>query len=264
LSKNAIFAMLAIEKMKLTHLFIIVYFTIASCSFAQVANHDGFTYFTKYNAQLISPEKSRKHVISIGTGVHVFTNEMSDRFTSITDGYINQTVPFVRVSLGYHYLFLKQKKLTFFSKKRYEFSGFSIYANAYGAQLSKSTYTSTDFLADSFNLNQNELIIPHYELRFTYTNPFMSYRGKALNFYLLHEFGLSVFQSTRNPILNSNSRETEIYVNLVPLSLKLGKRPIFFKTTVNLARSNNLLQLQKIKGSIGLEFQIYFYKTEKK
>ena len=250
--------------MKISNLLVLIFALGSFLSLSQKPNHAGFSYFSKYNSNLISSETSMKHVFSLGLGVTEFTSKLNEPSTRIIRGNRDNQVLSYRVGLGYHYLFLKNKKLTVFSKSRFEFSGFSVYANIYGNNLQAGTYTQTESVLDSFNILKSRRDIPQIEVRFTYTNPFISYRGKVFNFYFLHEFGLSIMRGTTNTITKPNDKNISTLVNIIPLSLKFGKRPIFFKSSINFALNSKLLQKEKIKGSIGLEMQIYLYKTKNK
>jgi len=250
--------------MKAVTAFLFLVVVCVNSVIAQTPNHNGFTYFTKYEDRLISEETLQKHTFSIGTGLSGYTSEVSLPIREADYGELGDIVPTFRIGVGYHFIFLKKKKLTIFSKNRLEFSGFSVYLNAYNNYLNEELYTPTQSISDSLpRLTKNQLITPQAELRVTYTNPTISYRGKAINFYFLHEFGLSFFREMPVDWLQRNELQTNVFANIVPLSIKFGRRPIFLKSSFNLAFGNNLLKAQKIKGTAGFELQIYFFKTKK-
>ncbi|MFK8044508.1 MAG: hypothetical protein AB8B72_03365 [Crocinitomicaceae bacterium] len=244
-------------------LFLISFF--AQVALSQTPNNRGFTYFSEYENRLISDETLQKHVFSIGTGVTLATSEVTAPLYPVREGNnIEDIRPLFRLGVGYHYAFLKKKKLAIYSKERTELSGFGAYANIYATPINDDLYTQTKKLDDTIRPPFKDTVLtPRYELRLTYTNTALSFRGKMINFYFLHEFGLSFSRGTKNALLSPNTLTNSTFANIVPLSIKFGRRPIFFKSAFNFAFDNKLLQLAKIRGTVGFELQIYFYKTKK-
>ncbi len=250
---------------KICFTFLILFFT--SNLFSQKANNRDFTYYSKYNKRLVSYESVQRHIFSVGTGLTGFSTEALAPAIKITDSTREaQQTPLLKIGIGYHYFFLKNKKLNFFDKERYEHKGFSLYLNTYLTQFERGNYFESTDDNDTLTLQEDLIVRPQNELRITYSNPFLSYRGKMINLYFIHEYGLSIFNSSLSPIGNAGLEgPNRLYINIVPLSIKLGTKPIYFKTSFNFAaRDNKLLQLQEININGGIDLQIYFYRTTKK
>ncbi|MFK8038895.1 MAG: hypothetical protein AB8B74_11430 [Crocinitomicaceae bacterium] len=245
-------------------LFICIITLAINFGFSQRTNSEDHTYFTKYNPKLVSPETTQKHIFSIGTGVSSFTSEAFYPGLKVNEDELELNPQImVRAGIGYHYLFLKNKKLKLYKIERFEHTGFGIYVNIYGSILNKGNYLTSRESNDTIRYTKNQYVFPQNELRLTYTNPFFSYRGKLFNFYFIHEYGFSVFRASSSPYENVSNFNPKYYLNISPLSIKFGTNPVYFKSTLNLTSKNNILQSKKLEAYVGMELQIYFYKAKK-
>lgn len=244
-------------------LFICIIALSLNLGFSQKTNTGDYTYFSKYNTKLVSPETTQKHIFSLGTGISTFTTEAFHPGVILDGNQLELNNSFMlRAGIGYHYLFLKKKKLNFYKKERFEHTGFGIYANIFGLMIEEGKHLFDRQSSDTITFFEEKYIIPQNELRITYTNPFFSYRGKLFNFYFIHEYGLSIFRSNKSPFENA-SNQFKTYINITPLSIKFGTSPIYLKSTLNFAPKSKILQFQKLKAYLGIELQFYFYKAKR-
>ncbi len=244
--------------------------------FGQEFKYRGFSYYTEYDDSFTSPESRHKKGVSLGFKSGVFTNRtttydytetLSSVINSGQDSIVNRTTKYVPwhggISIGFHYMFLKRRKLTLYKKDKYkrtEFNAFNIVFTPFFAFADTSDFFS--FNPENTTINNRRLINSHNVLKITYTTPFLSYRGKLFNFYFLNEFGFNF--SHRNKVLYPTEfdKRLKTFFTIDPLKIKLGKGKIFFSSTVNIAFDNAPLQPNKIEANFNAGLLFYMFKNK--
>ena len=239
----------------------------------------GFSYYKPYDHSFTSPESRHKNGVSLGLKTAFFTNPILPyRFEDVANEYLspadNSTIsgttnyfrPVVGATFGFHYMFLKKKKLNFYDKYRTEFNAFNIYFVPYFAIAEPERIGEIfDFRGDNITHNNKTYINSFNIFKLTYTSPSLSYRGKLFNFYILNEIGLSVTlinAKYKSIYANPLERSFKTFLVFDPLRVKLGKGKMFFTSTMHMALDSTPLQPNKIESSFNAGFQIYLFKEE--
>ena len=223
-------------------LFLLIHLLLSN-SYAQ----DGdIVNYKPYDKTFISPEIRQKHGISIGANVSFFTNKSYlKKDTLLESGPLKYNRENYGLSLGYHYLFIRSKKLTLSKKRRDEIAGLSLYMNGYMTYLNKQ-----DPIFNPYTNHQNYYTWSQFELRASYLSPFFSYRGKLISLYFINEFGFSVFYRNMDIYKEEFDKKLKTFFCISPLNINLGKMPLIFKSSFNFAIDSNPLQRAEIEANV--------------
>ncbi|MFD1553936.1 hypothetical protein DNU06_13975 [Putridiphycobacter roseus] len=234
-------------------LFLLIFITLLSHSNAQVSD---IVNYKPYDNSFISPEIRQKHGFSIGGNVAFFTNKTYlKKDTLLENGPLKYNRENYGLSLGYHYLFIRSKKMTLSKKRRDELAGINLYLNGFMAYLNRQ-----DPLYSKYTTHKDYYTWSQFELRATYLSPFFSFRGKLFSLYFINEFGFSLFYRNMGIYDQEFDKKFKSFFCVSPLNIKLGKMPLIIKSSINVAMDSNPLQRAEVEANVNLGLQIYFYK----
>ena len=250
------------NRMKIrVYIIFILLFLIKPNTFSQDLSGRGFTYYSTYDKSKISPNSKLKKGLSLSPKIGVFTNRISaiPYQNQTSKGEIEYQDFQIGFSLGYHFIFLKKKKLSFFKKKRNEFSSLSLYFTPFFGLIDDDT---PEHIINSFSPNKKPYHNSQLEFKLTYSNPSISYRGRLVSFYLLNEIGMSLSIRNKTLYIKSENQKSKLFFSLDPLKIRFGKSQLFLTTNISVALDNNPLQRKKIEANFQSGLQLYIFKQK--
>lgn len=215
-----------------------------------------YSLYEKYNTLKISPNTAQKHVLSINLRTLASTFSPSPIIHK-PDSIIRYGPMNVGFGIGYHYIFLKSKKLFLSKKNRFEFSGFNLYLNSNYVFVKG---TEEPFGENLITNNKKNYTYSQAEVKTTVCFTTLSFRRPNLSIYFLNEFGISLFIRNTEIYKMPGFKKIKPYFTFDPIKFRIKKSSIFFTSTVNLALSNSLLKQERINANLSLGLQIFFAK----